>query len=108
MHEKQVKNLQAFKTAAAYGGGFGIIFLLFGIFANGYNLVLGLGIGITAASIVLFLFGTFLSLMDEYAHTNKGKTSTSRSSGQFYYEYTKKSESALKNGFEFRASRRWS
>jgi ABC-type multidrug transport system permease subunit len=108
MHEKQVKNLQAFKTAAAYGGGFGVIFLLFGIFASDYILMLGLGIGITAASIVLFLFGTFLSLMEEYAYTNKGKTSMARSSGQFYYEYTKKSESALKNGFELRASRRWS
>ncbi|ULT57264.1 hypothetical protein L1999_01160 [Neobacillus drentensis] len=108
MHEKQVKNLRAFKMAAAYGGGIGIIFLLFGIFASDYNLILGLGIGITAASIVLFLFGTFLSLMEEYTHSNKGKTSMARSSGQFYYDYTKRNESALKSGFDLRASRRWS
>jgi hypothetical protein len=108
MHEKHVKNLQAFKMAAVYGGGLGIIFLLFGIFENDYNLMLGLGIGITAASIVLFLFGTFLSLIEEYTHANNGAPTTSRSSGQFYYEYTKKSESALKSGFDLRASRRWS
>ncbi|PFN97500.1 hypothetical protein COJ85_22845 [Bacillus sp. AFS076308] len=85
MNEKYVKNLQTFKTASAYFGGFGFIFLLFSIFENGYKLTLGLGIGLTASSVVLFLLGIFLGLMEEYTLASKRKAPVSRSSHQFYY-----------------------
>jgi len=85
MHEKYVKNLQTFKTASTYVGGFGIIFLLFSIFENGFNLALGLGIGLTASSVVLFLLGIFLGLMEEYTLASKRKAPVSGSSHQFYY-----------------------
>ncbi|WP_160725716.1 hypothetical protein [Bacillus sp. USDA818B3_A] len=85
MHEKYVKNLQTFKTASAYVGGSGIIFLLFSLFVNGFNLALGLGIGLTASSVVLFLLGIFLGLMEEYTLASKGNTALARSSRQFFY-----------------------
>ncbi|WP_040205676.1 hypothetical protein [Neobacillus jeddahensis] len=73
MQKTYSKSLQIFKTIAAYGGGFGIIFLLFSIFASDYNIIFGLGIGLTTASIVFFLLGIFLSLMEEYTESSKGK-----------------------------------
>jgi len=85
VNQKQIKNLQPFKTIATYGGGFGIIFLLFSIFASGYNILLGLGVGITAASIVLFLFGTFLSMMEEYTLSTRGAVKIAKRPKRFYY-----------------------
>ncbi|WP_312475177.1 hypothetical protein [Neobacillus sp.] len=84
MQEEHLKNLQPFKTAAFFGGGFGLIFLLFSPFASGYAILLGLGIGITAASVVLFLFGTFLCLMEEYTVSSKGKMKIAESSTKSY------------------------
>jgi len=84
MHEKYVKNLQTFKMASSYVGGVGIILLLFSIFENGFNLALGLGIGLTASSVVLFLLGIFLGLMEEYTLTSKRKTALARPAQHYY------------------------
>ncbi|PLS01375.1 hypothetical protein [Neobacillus cucumis] len=85
MHEKYVKNLQTFKMASTYVGVSGIIFLLFSFFENGSNLTLGLGIGLTASSVVLFLLGIFLGLMEEYTLASKRKTALAQPSRQFHY-----------------------
>ncbi|WP_066074339.1 hypothetical protein [Neobacillus soli] len=83
MQKEHLRNLQPFKTAAAYGGGFGIIILIFSLLGYGYNNLLGIGIGLTAASVVLFLFGTFLCLMEEYTVAAKGKAEMAESSKGF-------------------------
>lgn len=83
MQKEHLRNLQPFKTAAAYGSGFGIIFIFFSFFGNSYNNLLGVGIGLTAASVVLFLFGTFLCLMEEYTAATKGKVKMAESSKKF-------------------------
>jgi Zn-dependent protease with chaperone function len=85
MHEKHVKNLQTFKTASSFVGVLGIFFLLFSIFVNGFNLALGLGIGLTASSVVLFLLGIFLGLMEEYTLASKRKTDMAQKSQLFTY-----------------------
>ncbi|MDR4944983.1 hypothetical protein [Neobacillus cucumis] len=94
MHEKQVKSLKPIKLAAAYGGGFGFIFLLFGIIESDFNLLVGLGVGLTASSVVLFLFGVFLSILDEYSLSGQRTGSTAQPSPQFYYWINENSASA--------------
>ncbi|WP_066368847.1 hypothetical protein [Neobacillus fumarioli] len=69
MDKKHFKILESFHSLAAYGSGSGLIFLLFGIFnhthESGY-LLISMGIGFMAASVVLLLMGAFIGLMEEY------------------------------------------
>ncbi|PFP17582.1 hypothetical protein COJ96_26615 [Bacillus sp. AFS073361] len=74
MQEKHLKSIFTFKKTAIFGSGLGIILILFGQFVNGYNtayFLTALGFGILAGSVVNYLFGTFLSLMEEFTGNRK-------------------------------------
>ncbi|NRD77600.1 hypothetical protein HPT25_09020 [Bacillus sp. BRMEA1] len=87
MDKKHLKILDAFKALAAYGGGSGFIFLLFGLFKandeSGY-LLISMGIGFMAASVVMLLIGAFVGLMEEYTLNSKEKTESQGSSQKNY------------------------
>ena len=74
MQEKHLKSIFTFKKTAIFGSGLGIILILLGQFASGYNsayFLTALGFGILAGSVVNYLFGTFLSLMEELTGSRK-------------------------------------
>lgn len=76
MQGKQLNTLLTFKKATIYGISFGMILFLFSLFASGYNqgyFLSILGIGIMIACMVVFGFGMFLSLIEEYTSNSKGK-----------------------------------
>lgn len=95
MDKKHLKVLEAFNALAAYGGGSGFIFLLFGIFVHtresGY-LLISMGIGFMAASVVMLLMGAFIGLMEEYTLNSKEKSETPQPSKANHYK------SKIKNG----------
>jgi TRAP-type C4-dicarboxylate transport system permease small subunit len=75
MQGKQLNTLLTFKKATIYGISFGMILFLFSLFASGYNqgyFLSILGIGIMIACMVVFGFGMFLSLIEEYTAKSKG------------------------------------
>ncbi|MEH7299542.1 hypothetical protein [Neobacillus drentensis] len=74
MREIHLKSIFTFKRTAIFGSMLGIILILFGQFVNGSNsayLLTALGFGILLGSVVNYLFGTFLSLMEEYIANSK-------------------------------------
>lgn len=78
-----LKSLQWFTTAASFGIGIGVILFIFGLIENDSTFA-AVGAGITVASIVLFLFGLSLGLMEEHTEKNsqsqKGPSTYSRKS----------------------------
>jgi hypothetical protein len=77
MREIHLKSIFTFKRTAIFGSIVGIILILSGQFASVSNssayFLTALGFGILAGSVVNYLFGTFLSLMEEYTTTSKVK-----------------------------------
>ncbi|MEH7305683.1 hypothetical protein [Neobacillus drentensis] len=87
MQEKHLKSIFTFKRTAIFGGSIGIIFILLGQFANGYNttyFLTALGFGILAGSVVNYLFGTFLSLMEEFTSNRKKGAAIATASKNYY------------------------
>lgn len=79
MKEKQLKTLLNFKKASTFGISLGIMIFLFGLFVNVYNrgyFLSTLGIGIIIASMTVFGFGMFLSLMEDYTVNSKSNVNT--------------------------------
>jgi Zn-dependent membrane protease YugP len=89
MDKKHLKVMEAFNALAAYGGGSGFIFLLFGIFVHtresGY-LLISMGIGFMAASVVMLLMGAFIGLMEEYTINSKEKPEISETPKRNYHK----------------------
>lgn len=74
MREIHLKSIFTFKRTAIFGSMLGIILILSGQFASGSNnsyFLTALGFGILLGSVVNYLFGTFLSLMEEYTANSK-------------------------------------
>lgn len=86
MHIKYLKSLFTFKKIAFYGGVLGIILILFGQFGSGFNsfFLTALGFGILLGAVVNYLFGTFISLMEEYIIKTKEEPTFAGSSSSFY------------------------
>jgi putative flippase GtrA len=88
MQEKHLKSIFTFKKTAIFGSGLGLILILLGQFVNGYNttyFLTALGFGILAGSVVNYLFGTFLSLMEELTGSrNKNRPKISAASKNIY------------------------
>ena len=87
MQEKHLKSIFTFKKTAVFGSGLGIILILLGQFANGYNtayFLTALGFGILAGSVVNYLFGTFLSLMEEFTGSRKNGPKMATASKNYY------------------------
>jgi ABC-type multidrug transport system permease subunit len=87
MQEKHLKSIFTFKKTAVFGCGLGIILILLGQFANGYNttyFLIALGFGILAGSVVMYLFGTFLSLMEEYTVSRTKGPNLTTASKNYY------------------------
>ncbi len=87
MQLKYLKSFFTFKKIALFGCGLGIMLLLIGCFVSDYNKAFfftALGFGLLAGSVVHYLFGTFISLMDEYIVSSKGKPKMARTSRKVY------------------------
>ncbi|MBV7508737.1 hypothetical protein KW850_26330 [Bacillus sp. sid0103] len=87
MQEKHLKSIFTFKRTAIFGGSLGIILILLGQFASGYNttyFLTALGFGILAGSVVNYLFGTFLSLMEEFTGNRKKGAAIATASKNYY------------------------
>jgi ABC-type multidrug transport system permease subunit len=87
MQEKHLKSIFTFKKTAIFGSCLGIILILAGQFANGYNttyFLTALGFGILAGSVVNYLFGTFLSLMEEFTSNRKIEPKMATHSRNYY------------------------
>jgi hypothetical protein len=87
MQEKHLKSIFTFKKTAIFGSGLGIILILLGQFASGYNtayFLTALGFGILAGSVVNYLFGTFLSLMEELTSSRKNGPKIATASKNYY------------------------
>ena len=77
MKEIHLKSIFTFKRTALFGSGLGILLILFGQFASASTqayFLTALGFGLLAGSLVNYLFGTFLSLMEEYTANSKAKS----------------------------------
>jgi hypothetical protein len=88
MQEKHLKSIFTFKKTAIFGGSLGIILILLGQFASVYNtayFLTALGFGILAGSVVNYLFGTFLSLMEEFTSSRKNGQKIASTSKNYYY-----------------------
>ncbi|MEH7505705.1 MFS transporter [Neobacillus drentensis] len=87
MQEKHLKSIFTFKKTAVFGSGLGIILILLGQFASDYNtayFLTALGFGILAGSVVNYLFGTFLSLMEEFTGRRKNGPKMATASKNYY------------------------
>ena len=87
MQEKHLKSIFTFKKTALFVSILVIIFILLGQFVTGYNTVYfltALGFGILAGSVVNYLFGTFLSLMEEFASSRKNGPKIATASRNYY------------------------
>jgi Zn-dependent membrane protease YugP len=88
MQEKHLKSIFTFKKTAIFGSSLGIILILLGQFASVYNtayFLTALGFGILAGSVVNYLFGTFLSLMEEFTSSRKNGQRITSTSKNYYY-----------------------
>ncbi|MGG1675583.1 hypothetical protein ACIFOT_07500 [Neobacillus sp. NRS-1170] len=86
MQIKHLKSLFTFKKIAIYGSGLGIILILLGQFGSGFNsfFFTALGFGILLGAVVNYLFGTFISLMEEYTIKSKEEPQFAVSTRNFY------------------------
>ena len=77
MKEIHLKSIFTFKRIAIFGSGLGVLLILAGQFGIGYNqtyFLTALGFGILAGSVANYLFGTFLSLMEEYTTSSRAES----------------------------------
>jgi len=87
MQEKHLKSIFTFKKTAAFGSSLGIILILLGQFETVYNtayFLTALGFGLLAGSVVNYLFGTFLSLMEEFTSSRKNGPKFATASKNYY------------------------
>lgn len=87
MQIKHLKSLFTFKKIALFGSGLGIMFILFGRFGSDFNsfFFTALGFGVLLGSVVNYLFGTFISLMEEFTTKSKEEPKFAWSTNSYYY-----------------------
>lgn len=63
--DRHGKWMTVVKAVAGILGVIGLVLIVAGMFATGYNLLLAFGVGTVTGAVFLFLIGLFMAMADE-------------------------------------------